>query len=222
MIVLVISAHPDDETLGCGGALLRHRDRGDELHWVVVTSAHCPAWSEEEIQVKEAEKRSITAAYGIRRSQSLGFPSARLDTVPFEELIKSLGAVIESVKPELVYVVHDGDVHSDHRLVHLATLSVLKPSRMRQIGVSRILAYETLSSTEAGLPEKDAVFIPNIFLDISRYIDRKIEIMELYASEMQSDPMPRGPSAIRSLARYRGGTIGVQYAEAFMLVREVI
>jgi hypothetical protein len=92
---------------------------------------------------------------------------------------------------------------------------------MKDLGVKRILAYETLSSTEAGGTEEDAVFVPNLYTDISVYIDQKIGIMGLYASETQADPMPRGTSAIRALARYRGATIGVEYAEAFMLIREI-
>jgi len=220
--IMVVSAHPDDETLGCGGALLRHGDRGDRLQWMVVTAADAPAWSEETIRIKEAEKRAVAEAYGIGHPCFLNFPAARLDTVPFEELIKSIAEMFESTKPEIVYVVHGGDVHSDHRLVYQAVLSVMKPPRMKDLEVSRILTYETLSSTEAGIPEDNGIFRPNVFMDISDYIDEKIKIMALYDSEVQKDPMPRGPSAIRSLARYRGATIGVRYAEAFMLIREIV
>jgi LmbE family N-acetylglucosaminyl deacetylase len=219
--VLVVSAHPDDETLGCGGTLLRHRDQGDELVWAVTTAAYVPAWTEEVVRTKQAEKESVADAYGITSPVFMDFPAARLDTVPFEEIILSMDEIIGKIAPEIVYIVHGGDVHSDHRIVHQAVLSVLKPPRMKNLGVKRILAYETLSSTEAGGTEEDAVFVPNLYTDISGYIDQKIGIMDLYASETQADPMPRGASAIRALARYRGATIGVEYAEAFMLIREI-
>jgi len=48
-----------------------------------------------------------------------------------------------------------------------------------------------------------------------------VEIMDLYASEVHADPLPRGGEAIRALARYRGATIAAEAAEAFLLVREV-
>lgn len=222
MKILVISAHPDDETLGCGGTLVRHRDQGDELAWAVVTAAYVPVWTEQIVRRKQTEKESVAASYGIESPVFMDLPAARLDTVPFEQLIQSMDEVVEKTAPEIVYIVHGGDVHSDHRIVHQAILSALRPPRMRDLGVKRILSYETLSSTEAGGTEEHTIFVPNLFIDISRYIDKKIDIMNLYASETQADPMPRGVSAIRALARYRGATIGVEYAEAFMLVREII
>ncbi|MEI9897616.1 MAG: hypothetical protein WDN28_28100 [Chthoniobacter sp.] len=98
---------------------------------------------------------------------------------------------------------------------------MLKPFYMRKLGVRRVLSYETLSSTEAAPVLLHRIFAPNVYIDISPYLERKIEIMNLYASELHADPLPRGPGAIRALARYRGATIATDYAEAFMLIREV-
>ena len=103
-----------------------------------------------------------------------------------------------------------------------ATLAVLKPIYMEALGVRRVLSYETLSSTEEAPPGIGQAFVPNILSDITPHVDRKIEIMNLYETEIHPDPLPRGPSAIRGLARYRGATRGVEYAEAFMLVRELM
>ncbi len=221
MNVLAISAHPDDETLGCGGTLLRHRADGDNLHWTIVTQAHKPKWSQEVIDRKAAEVTAAATAYSMQSVQKLGMPTIRLDTVPLEEIISGLGNVIEKIRPEIVYLPHHGDVHTDHHAVFLGALSVLKAFRMRSLGVKRVLSFETLSSTEAAPPLAPRAFVPNVYMDISQNIDRKIEIMNMFASETQPDPFPRGSSAIRALARFRGATIGVEYAEAFMLVREV-
>jgi N-acetylglucosamine malate deacetylase 1 len=222
MNVLAISAHPDDETLGCGGTLLRHRSQGDTISWVVTTQAHSPQWSNEVIERKAAEVQTVADAYSIKNLFKLGFRTIRLDTVPLEEIIHSLRKVIEEVRPEVVYLPHHGDVHSDHHAVFQGTLSVLKAFYMRSLGVRRVLSFETLSSTEAAPPLPYRAFIPNVYVDITPYIDRKIEVMALFSSESQPDPLPRGPSAIRALSRFRGSTIGVEHAEAFALVREVI
>ena len=152
----------------------------------------------------------------------LGFPAIRLDTVPESDLIKHIREVISRVKPEIVYLVHHGDVHTDHSVIFTATMSVLKAFHMTSFGVGRVLCFETLSSTEAGPSLSNRTFIPNVFSDITPFVERKIEMMGLYQSEAHADPLPRGPSAIRALARYRGATIGVEYAEAFMLIRETI
>ena len=150
--VLVLSAHPDDETLGCGGSLLRHRDAGDSLFWLRVTMAHEPDWDAATIERKEAEVEAVAAAYGMEECFHSGFPAALLDTVPAGDLIEEIDDVIGEVRPDTVYLVHGGDIHSDHRALWGAAASVLKPFRMAGLGVRRVLCYETLSSTDAAAP----------------------------------------------------------------------
>jgi LmbE family N-acetylglucosaminyl deacetylase len=222
MTVLVISTHPDDETLGCAGTLLKHRAEGSKLFWLIVTAASDPRWPKEVINRKSAEVETVAQALEVEQFFKLGFPTAGLDRVPLDELIGRVKEVVSKVKPETVYLVHGGDIHTDHQAVFKATMSVLKPFYMTELGVRRILCYETLSSTEAAPPRQDQVFLPNVFSDISNYLESKIDIMNLYETEVHADPLPRGPSAIRALARYRGATIGVEYAEAFQMMRELV
>jgi N-acetylglucosamine malate deacetylase 1 len=221
MNVLVICAHPDDETIGCGGSLLRHAARGDEIYWQILTKAHEPMWSAECIRIKEREVEDVAAAYGTREIVWSSFPSTKLDVAGLNDVIVAVRDVVARVRPSVVYVVHHGDVHSDHAAVFRATTIVLKPFHMCRFGVRRILAFECLSSTDAAPPSAAGAFVPNVFHDISPYVDRKLAIMALYRSEAQPNPMPRGASALRALARVRGATIGVEYAEAFSIVREI-
>ncbi|MDA0747989.1 MAG: PIG-L family deacetylase [bacterium] len=221
MRVLVVSVHPDDETLGCGGALLRHRAEGDELFWLIITQAYEPQWSAEVIARKAQEVEQVAGAYEMAATMKLGLPTAKLDTVPQGELISAIREGIEKAKPEIIYTVHGGDIHTDHGAVYTALMSVVKPFYMNRLGVKRVLCYETLSSTDAAPVTTGRLFHPVVYRDVSSYVDRKIEIMSLYETETQDDPMPRGPESIRALARHRGATIGVEYAEAFMLIREV-
>lgn len=220
MKVMAISAHPDDETLGCGGTLLRHRDRGDELYWIVTTQTHEPLWSRQSFEQRGAEIETVAERYHMREVFRLGFPTIQLEGVPLARLMDSMREVIYRVRPEVIYLVHDGDVHSDHHCVFAAAMGVLKTFYMRRLGVRRILCFETLSSTEAAPVQMHRSFLPQVYHDISPYLEEKLEIMQLFASETQPDPYPRGPSAIRALARYRGASIGVEYAEAFMMIRE--
>jgi LmbE family N-acetylglucosaminyl deacetylase len=220
--VLAISAHPDDETLGCGGMLLRHHAEGDEIHWLIVTRAYEPVWSRDVIDTKRAEVEAVGAAYGMASVNWLTHQSLRLDTLPQHELIDCISRTVEAVRPEVVYLVNRDDVHTDHAAVHSATMSVIKPFYMTRLGIRRVLAYETLSSTEGGVDNGQASFRPQIYGDISDYLERKLSIMALFASETQDDPMPRGPAAIRALARVRGAAVGIDYAEAFTLIRETM
>jgi LmbE family N-acetylglucosaminyl deacetylase len=218
---LVVAVHPDDETLGCGGSILRSVAEGNRVSWAIVTQAHEPTWSAEVIAQKLRETEAVADAYAMASVHRLGLPSTRLDTVPRGELIEGLRAVIEQVRPEVVHVTDPGDVHAEHTIVFDALTAVLRAFRMRDLGVRRLLTYETLSSTDAGPALAARAFVPQVMVDVSSYLERKLEIMALYESEAQADPLPRGLSALRALARVRGASIGVEYAEAFCLVREL-
>jgi LmbE family N-acetylglucosaminyl deacetylase len=218
--VLAISAHPDDETLGCGGTLLKHGAAGDSIFWIVATVCHEPQWCREVIARKAVEVDRVAAAYGADLIK-LGFLNARLDTVATGDLMKPIEQVVDDIKPEIVYLLHGGDIHTDHCHLFTAAMSVLKPFYMTRRGVRRVLGYETLSSTDAAPQRADRMFMPNVFSDITPYMDRKLDIMRLYESEIHAEPMPRCPSAIRALGRLRGATISAEYAEAFTMVREL-
>ena len=221
MRVLVIAPHPDDETLGCGGTLLKHVAAGDSVSWVIVTKAYEPRWSSEVIERREEEIERVSAAYGFAQRFRLTFPAARLDTVPLEELLKSINEIVAGVKPDWIYTVHAGDIHSDHRVVFEATMSAVKSFNSANSGVQRLLSYETISSTDAMPPAATTVFLPNVYCDITPFIERKLEIMSLYRGEVHPYPMPRALESIRALARFRGATVATEYAEAFMLLREL-
>jgi len=219
--VLVIAPHPDDETLGCGGTLLNHSDRGDALHWTIVTRVWEPLYPREAADRQAHQVKAVAAAYQFAKTDWLDFRTADLDALPLNTIICRLREVIEAVRPEIVYLPSPDDAHSDHRVVFQAAMAVLKTFYMRDLGIRRILACEIPSETDAGIPGIGDRFVPQIYCDISKTLERKLAIMQLFESEMHPEPLPRSVSAIRALARSRGATIGTEYAEAFMLVREL-
>lgn len=221
MNVLVVSVHPDDETVGCAGSILKHCAQGDSVSWLIVTSAFEPKWKANEIARKSDEVLAVAAALGVSRVMRLGFQSTLLDTVPQSDLMTSLRNAFEDAKPEWVYLVNRSDVHSDHRAAFEAVMAVLKPFHLGAT-VRRILCYETLSSTDATPALLERAFVPAAFADITPYIEKKLAVMELYQSEIQPFPQPRSLETIRALGRVRGATIGVGYAEAFMILREIL
>ena len=220
--VLVIAAHSDDETLGCGGTILRHVAVGDEVHWVICTRTFFPAWPADVIERKNAEIMQVWDAYKCVAPHRLTFPTGTLERQSLDNMIEELRDVIEAVRPAVVYAVSDQDVHTDHAVIWRALSVVLKPMHMgAKYGVQKILAYETPSSTDQAPPSASRAFFPQVYHDITGHLERKLEILALYASEAQPEPMPRSPSAVRAWARIRGATVGVEYAEAFTLVREI-
>ena len=125
--VLVIAPHPDDETLGCGGTLLRHSTEGDEIYWLIVTGideAH--GWSAEQVRVRDEEIKKVSAAYGFCQTCNLTIPTTRLDTIPMVDLIEKIGSFIKSIEPEIIYMPYAYDVHTDHQVIAKALQSTFK------------------------------------------------------------------------------------------------
>jgi LmbE family N-acetylglucosaminyl deacetylase len=149
----------------------------------------------------------------------LGLPASRLDELPFGEVLEPVGQALGNVAPDQVYTVHGGDVHGDHQVLAEAVWRSLKPFRTGR-GVRRVLSYETLSSTDQARPD-EGTFRPNVYRDITSVIDRKVEAMDLFKTELLDSPAGRNAEAIRALARVRGAVAGVRYAEAFMLLRQI-
>lgn len=220
MKILVISVHPDDETLGCGGTILKHNNHGDELHWLIVTKTdELIGFSKEFIRNREKQIEAVSKAYNFKRIYELDFITTKLHNVDFSYLIEAISKVINEVKPEIIYMNNRSDVHTDHQVAAKAIMSCTKSFRYPFI--KKVLMYECISETEIAPALPENFFMSNVYSDITEFIDEKLEIMKIYQSEVQEPPMPRSLDNIRSLARYRGASCGCNYAEAFMLVREV-
>jgi LmbE family N-acetylglucosaminyl deacetylase len=219
--VLVVAPHPDDETLGCGGTMLRHVEQGDTVYWLIVSHiSEDLGFDSEKIERREHEIERVAKRYGIKHPINLKFPTTRLDVQPMNELVDAIGNVFQEVEPEVIYVPYRNDIHTDHAVVFDAVASCTK--WFRYPSVRRILAYETLSETEFALNPDDSGFQPNVFIDITRYVEEKVEVMQIYESEIGVHPFPRSESSIRAQATLRGSTSGFEAAESFMLLRERI
>lgn len=217
--VLVIAPHPDDETLGCGGTLLRHKKNGDSIYWLIVTNiAPGIRWREQQVQKRQAEIQKVSKMYGFTETFKLDFPAAQLDEVPYGNLVSKIASVINTVMPAVVYVPNHSDIHTDHLVTFRASLSCCKDFRAPFI--ERVLMYECLSETEFAPGIKEYGFVPNVFFDVTPFFERKIKIFKKYVSEVMPSPLPRSLEAVFHLSRFRGHRIGRKHAEAFCLLYE--
>jgi LmbE family N-acetylglucosaminyl deacetylase len=215
--VLFISVHPDDETLGCGGTILKHKSNGDTINWLNITGIdnnHPFGFSPEQVMKRQLTIEKVKQTYGFNKSINLKFYTQLLDTKGLSSLMKEISEAIKEIQPDTLYIPNRSDVHSDHRISFQAIYPCKK--NYRYSFIKSILMYETLSETEFAPALAENAFIPNTFVDITDYIDKKIEIMKLYDTEIMPDPLPRSAHAIKGLAAFRGSRIGVMYAEAFM------
>ncbi len=218
--VLFVAVHPDDETLGCGGTILKHKENGDEIYWLIITKANQKITTIEKIEELQRDYvNEVALSYGFLEYYQLDFLTTELDRYPLSELISKINEVFQKIQPSIIYLPNRSDVHSDHKIAFEAAYACTKNFRAPYI--RKILMYETLSETEFAPALSETAFIENVFNDITPYIERKIEIMKLFTTEQMEEPYPRSLSAIRALSRYRGSRIGVKYAEVFMLLIEI-
>lgn len=218
--LLVIAPHPDDETLGCGGTLLRYISNGDEVHWLIVTAISTEiGFSSERVLKREVEIAEVTKAYGFAGVHHALLPTMRLDRIGKLELIEVVGDVVQKIKPDVLLIPYRNDAHSDHAAVFDAAVSCSKS--FRYPSVRSVYAYETLSETEFGLRTDDPGFRPNLFVDIGNYLEQKIAIMRMFDGEMLDFPFPRSETCIRAQAALRGSQAGICAAESFMVLKEI-
>ena len=216
--VLVVAPHPDDETLGCGGTLLRHVAEGDSVHWLIATAMRTDAgYAVTDVARRDDEISAVADAYRFATVHQFGYATATLDQVPKLEFIEKVSGVLKAVKPDHVYLPFPGDAHSDHRATFEATAVCTKA--FRYPFVHQVWAYETLSETDQAVNPTLVEFRAQQFVEIADYLDGKINIMNLYASEVGPFPFPRSEHGIRALAAWRGAQAGYTAAEAFMLIR---
>ncbi len=219
--VLVVAVHPDDETLGCGGTLLAHKEAGDEIHWLILTGMREElGYSKERMDSRAREIKDVAKAYNFDTVHNLNLPTTKLDELPLGEIISGICSTITEVEPNVIYLPFFNDIHSDHRVAFEAAMSCTKS--FRYPFVKKILCMEVPSETEFAAPVGLGAFIPNVYSDITKHMDRKCEIMNFFKGETGEPPFPRSEENIRAQGRFRGGSCNSIYAESFMLVKEIL
>jgi LmbE family N-acetylglucosaminyl deacetylase len=224
--VLVIAAHPDDEILGCGGTMARHINQGDAVHVVILAEGATSRDAARSRKSREQELNNLAEAaqkagdtLGISSLHLHQFPDNRMDGVDLLDVVKCVEEHIGHFRPNVVYTHHAGDVNVDHQVIHKAVVTACRPQPGHP--VKTLLFFEVPSSTEWQIPGNGASFLPNWFVDISDFLDKKMEALDAYCCEMRPWPHARSIEAVEYLARWRGASVGVEAAEGFMLGRMV-
>lgn len=219
MNILIIAPHPDDEILGCGGTIAKHIANGNDVFVAIVTKGCKPLFSDDSVEQVREECREADAYLGVRKTIFMDFPASMLEEVPRYKLNEAFIKLIQDIKPEMVYLPHRGDMQLDHKMTVDAAMVALRPKYKHT--VKKIYAYETLSETGWDVPNVENEFIPTSYNDIYGFLDKKIEAMKIFKSQIAEYPNPRSVESIKALAIYRGTTVGVKAAEAFVVLREI-
>lgn len=227
MTTLVVAAHPDDEVLGCGASIYKWATAGDDVHVLIlaegITSRDISLESNATSAALDELAEAARAASRILTVSSLSlhdFPDNSMDTVRFLDIVKIVETFVSKLTPNVVVTHHAGDLSIDHRITHNAVLTACRP--LPDCCVKLILCFETPSATEWQSPVFNQPFTPNWFEDVSQTFDVKLKALEAYESEMRNWPHSRSIESVQNLARWRGASVGVEAAEAFMLIRQIV
>lgn len=224
--ILVVAAHPDDELLGCGGTLLYFKNKGYKIKIIFLSDGESSRdlnkfKIKKLIQKRENQAELVSKKYKFARPIFGNFPDNKLDTVPFLEIVKFVEKEINNFKPEIIFTHFENDLNIDHQLTFKSVITATRP--LSKTFVKKIYSFEIPSSTEFNFTRnKKKIFNPNYFVDISKFVHKKNNLLKIYKSELRSWPHPRSIKAINNLSKYRGSQIGIKYAEAFISIRELI
>ena len=166
-------------------------------------------------QYKGIEKANKVV--GCYMTSVLDFPDNKFDSVPLLEIVKSIERIKNIFHPDIIFTHCEKDLNIDHQLTYKAVITATRP--MVNECVREIYSFFIPSSTEWSYPLS---FSPNVFYDISQTISLKQQAIKEYEGELRNWPHPRSLGGIDILAKLHGIQVGVEYAEAFQLVRRII
>ncbi|HEX8252180.1 MAG TPA: PIG-L family deacetylase [Thermoanaerobaculia bacterium] len=224
MNILAVVAHPDDEILGCGATLLRLKNEGHRIFTVVLCSnAAARVDRPDDLSRWAAES---AAMIGIEDSLLCDFPNIQFNAVPHLDMVKKIEEAIDRFRPDWIFTHHPSDLNVDHRVCYEATMAAcLLPQRLtRDIPVTmikRIYLFEVMSSTDWA-PSSGPAFQPNAWINVAATFQRKLDALEHFRGAMKPFPHSRSLENVRHLAHVRGAQVGIELAEAFVVVRELL
>ena len=220
--VLVIASHPDDEVLGMAGTIAYHSSRGDDLRLVFLGNGVGARGehNQSEISTRLSSAENAAQILGATVEEVHDFPDNKLDSIPLLDVVQALELTKSRLKPTLVYTHHGGDLNIDHKICYQAVLTAFRPQPTEPC--SEIRCFEVNSSTEWAGTALSEAFVPNLFIDISRFEDKVIHSLRAYETEMRPFPHARSIEMVIQSKKARGGQVGVAMADAFTVVRRLI
>lgn len=222
--VLVVAPHADDETLGAGGAIARYVSEGRRVTVALMTGlgpeAH-PFATADGIATVRAEFQQAMQVLGVHETVLHDLPTTLLDAMPQHVVNRAAAETLDRVKPDLVLLPFEHDLHRDHEILNYAFRVALRPHLSGNRKRHAVLAYETATETHLQSPYLRPSFEPNLWVDVSDHIETKIEALSKFRSQILPHPALRSLEALRALATWRGAQIGVHAAEAFVALRLV-
>jgi len=214
--ILIIAAHPDDEILGCGGTISKLKDENYIEALFMTNGVSSRGNDKKKILRRRKACLNLFKHLSLPAPTIYNFPDNEMDKIPLLRVIKKIEQKIKDYRPDTIITHYSHCLNIDHRVTFEAVNTACRP--LKGSSVKKILSFEIPSSTDWGL-FKGKNFQPNYFIDISKHIKNKIDLIKFYKEELRNYPHSRSITAIKALASMRGVSCGVNYAEGFYLNR---
>lgn len=225
MRVLVVAPHADDEVLGAGGTIARYAAEGHDVIVAILTGhgdeGPHPLGSREIWDVVRGEAKQAHRILGVRETIFEEIPAVGVADQALWKLNKTTMDVMRAVTPDVVYVPFVYDVHRDHRELTHSFSVTWRPCTEVGRSIREVFAYETVSETHWNLPYLEPGFFPNHWVEINGYLEKKLEALACFESQMRPFPDARSLEAVDALARWRGSQMSLCAAEAFVTIRTI-
>ena len=212
--ILVLAAHPDDETIGCGATISKLSSEGNNVHLMTFTDG-VDSRDEKGAENRNNKLGEISEILGINSFNHADFPDNKMDVIPLLDLCKYIEHNTP-FNPDLIFTHHPNCLNVDHRLVYQATMTAFRPQSGKE---QKILSYYVPSSTDYN-PMSN--FRGNVYYDVSDYIYDKMKALKVYDVEMREHPHSRSYENLLNLTKVWGAEVGLQHAEKFELMRDLV
>ena len=231
MNILVVCAHPDDETIGMGGTLKKLSKKHNVSVLFVsegITARRKSGYStipqydvsheemkkmKKEILVRKSHAKKALSILGVKKMRFLDLPNQELDQIPLLKITKEIESEISSTKANVIFTHHFNDLNLDHRIVYEAAITASRP--IPGSTVTSIVSFEIPASTDWKKPYQ---FNPNLYIDISKELQYKTKALEAYHYEIRKPPHPRSKIITKAIANRWGSLSGYNAAEAFEII----
>ena len=223
--ILVIAAHPDDEILGCGATLLYYQKLGYSIKVIFLSdgkSSRNLKKNEKKklIKLRSDQAKKVSKISKFLKPKFINYPDNQLDTIPILKIVQKIEKEIIRFKPSIIFTHYENDLNVDHQIAFKSVLTATRPKS--KSFVRKIYCFEIPSNTDFSFKKnKNKIFVPNFYVNIEKYLKKKLELLRIYSGEMKRWPHQRSIKGIKVISNYRGSQIGVKNAEAFVCIRNL-
>ena len=219
--ILVLVAHTDDESFGCGGFLKKLKNKKNKIYAISFTDGVGSRDRNNKYKIKKRKDASEKASkiLGFKWLAQFNFPDNQLDKVSILEITKIIEKYKNKIKPDILLTHNFSDLNVDHRIIAEAALTAFRPEPKQNL--KKFITFEVPSATDYRMLKNSKNFTPNFFVDVGNTMGFKIKAIKAYKEEIKPKPHSRSLSGVKNLNRLRGNQSGLNYAEAFEIIREI-